>query len=174
MHITLDDSGNPYASGEYRTISETFGYGYYEVSMMGTAGEGLMGGSFFVYTGIYGQPSHQEIDFEILGKDCSIQTNYYSSGQGGHEQIIHPAFDACNEFHRYGFRWAPDSLTFYIDGEEVRTVTSNIPGGQTRIMSNMWPGTTTVDAWLGHFTYQGPQQFQVDWIRYSTLEAAGE
>ncbi|MDI6731695.1 MAG: family 16 glycosylhydrolase, partial [Candidatus Margulisbacteria bacterium] len=180
MSLTLDNigcpqacDGKPYASAEYRTTQEVFSYGLYETRMRAAEGFGLVS-SFFVYTGTYGQPSHHEIDFEVLGKDCSmVQTNYYVEGRGHHEQMIPLGFDACQEFHNYGFAWQTDSLVFYIDGKEVRRITENsatpareIPFKPGKIMVNLWPGIG-VDSWLGSFTYQGHSiSAQYDWIRY--------
>lgn len=185
MTITLDNAGcprgcdgKPYASGEYRTRQEVYGYGYYEVRMKGAAGNGLVGGTFFIYRGVYGQPSHDEIDFEILGKDCNaIQTNYYVEGRGGHEQMINLDFNACESFNNYGIKWSADSLIFYVNGKEVRrinedpaTAAHEIPYRPGKIMVNFWPGTSEVNGWLnGPFKYSAPLSVQYDWIKYSPL-----
>jgi endo-1,3-1,4-beta-glycanase ExoK len=183
MTIRLDNAGcpqscdgRPYASGEYRTRPENFGYGYYEVRMRPAAGNGLVS-SFFIYTGEYGKFSHHEIDFEFLGKDTTrVQTNFYVEGRGNHEIMVDLGFDASREFHNYGLKWAPGSLTWYVDGNAVRTETTatanGLPYRPGRIMVNFWPGTG-VDGWLMPFTYTGqPLSAQYDWVRYSTLEAA--
>jgi beta-glucanase (GH16 family) len=192
MTITLDNKGcpqscdgKPYASGEYRTKSENYGYGYYEARMKPAQGSGLMAGSFFIYRGVYGQTSHDEIDIEFLGKDPNCQTlqlNYYVEGRGGHEKIVQLPFNACQEFHNYGFKWTKEALIWYVDGKEVHQAAENpdtpeheIPYRPGKIMVNFWPGTSELIGWLGRFTYPGhPLQAQYDWIKYSTLEAAGQ
>jgi endo-1,3-1,4-beta-glycanase ExoK len=170
--------GKPYASGEYRTAEEVYGFGSYEARMKGAAGNGLVGGTFFIFRGTYGQQSHDEIDIEILGKDCSvIQTNYYVEGRGGHEQMIPLGFNACSEFHNYGFKWSADSLIFFVDGREVRRINEDpatpareLPYRPGKIMANFWAGTEEVNAWLnGPFQYTAPLTAQYDWIRYSPL-----
>lgn len=183
MTVTLDNKGcpqtcdgKPYASGEYRTAQEKYGFGYYEARLKGAAGNGLIGGSFYTYCGTYGKPNHHEIDMEILGKNCQLQTNYYASGIGGHEEMIDLDFDACADFHNYGFRWAQDSIVFYVDGKPVRTVTStgpnSLPSRPGKIMANFWAGTSEENAWLsGPFKYSAPLTVQYDWIKYSSLEA---
>jgi beta-glucanase (GH16 family) len=172
--------GRPYASGEYRTGKEIYGYGYYEARMRPAAGGGLMSGSLFIYRGTYGQSSHDEIDFEFLGKDCNIvQTNYYVEGRGNHESIINLGFNACEEFHNYGFRWSADSIIWYVDGGEVHraeedpsTPEHDIPYRPSKIMVNFWTGTSDLIGWLGDFSYPGHSlQAQYDWIRYSPLSA---
>ena len=183
MISVLDDVGcpvscddKPYASGEYRTRQEIYNFGYYEARMKPAAGDGIVS-SFFVYTGTWGLASHHEIDFEFLGKDCTAaQINYYVEGRGGHERTIGLGFNACEEFHNYGFRWDEGSIGWYADGVEIHSVeedpltpTIDIPYQPTRIMVNFWPGIG-VDAWLNPFTYPGyPIQAEYDWIKYSSL-----
>lgn len=182
MTVKLDNAGcpsgcsnKPYASGEYRTKKEDYRYGYYEARLKAGAGDGLVS-SFFNYTGTYGQPNHYEIDFEVLGKDCgAVQTNYYLKGAGHHEEMINLPFNACTEFHNYGFKWDQNSVIWYVDGKKVRSesVPTNLPasssGGKTKIMANFWSGIG-VDDWLGPFTYPGrPITAQYDWIKFSPL-----
>jgi endoglucanase len=188
MTITLDNAGcpsacdgRPYASGEYRTRDERSPIGYYEARMRGAAGDGQMSASFFTYTGGHDpnpntliDESWDEIDFEILGRDCSqVQTNYYVGGRGGHEQMIPLGFNGCEEFGNYGFMLSENALVFYVNGREVRRVENTaLPLRDARIIVNGWLGTG-VDAWLGHFAY--PDRpitlAEYKWIRFSTLEA---
>ena len=184
MILRLDNAGcpsqcdnKPFASGEYRTREERFGFGRYEARLKAASGAGTVT-SFFTYRGVYGQPSHHEIDFEVLGRNChAVQTNYYVEGRGHHEQMIPLPFDACSEFHNYGFEWSREALVFYVDGREVRRVTEDsgtphrdIPFEPGKIMVNFWPGTAEVNGWLGPFTYPGrPQEARYDWIKFAEI-----
>jgi endo-1,3-1,4-beta-glycanase ExoK len=161
---------NARTSGEYRTIDK-YGYGYYEARIKFASGSGLVSGSFFTFTGTYGKPDHHEIDVEPLGKDCTeIQTNYYTRGQGHHEELVPLGFDGCAAFHNYGFKWAPKELVFYVDGKAVRTITDNsVPTREGQIMANIWAGTNEVNDWLGQYRNESAVA-QYDWIRYSTLD----
>lgn len=179
MLLTLDNKGcpqecegKPYASGEFRSTQEKYGFGYYEVRMKPAKGDGLVS-SFFTYTGTYGQSDHHEIDFEFLGKDTNkVQLNYYVEGQGNHEVMIDLGFDASKEFHNYGFKLTPDSLTWYVDGKPVHTVKGKVPSKPGKIMVNFWPGTG-VDGWLKAFNYSGkPLSAEYDWIAYAPLDGA--
>ncbi|MBU0672920.1 MAG: family 16 glycosylhydrolase [Candidatus Margulisbacteria bacterium] len=171
-----DCDGLPYASGEYRTIQEDFGQGYYEARIMGSSGEGL-NTSFFIYSGDSGSESHDEIDVvEILGRNCEqVQTNYYVEGRGKHELMINLDFNACEEFHNYGLAWSEDTLIWYIDGREVRRVAEDLsteahelPYRPGKITVNFWAGIG-VEAWLGNFAYPGhPMEAQYDWLRFSS------
>ena len=101
MTITLDNVGcpsgcsnTPYASGEYRSNTLT-GYGTYESNFKAAKGNGIVGGSFFTYTGPSDNQPWDEIDFEVLGKNTTqVQLNYYTNGVGGHETLINLGFDA--------------------------------------------------------------------------------
>lgn len=166
--------GHPYASAEMRTQNETFEFGMYEVRMKAAKGSGLVT-SFFTYRGTHGKADHDEIDFEVLGKDTSkVQINYYVEGQGGHEYMVDLGFDASTDFHNYGLSLTPEKLTWYVDGKEVNSVSENpstpkheLPYRPAKIMINLWPGIS-VDGWLGPFTYHGqPVTAEYDWIRWS-------
>ncbi len=107
--------------------------------------------SFFTYTGPSDGNPWDEIDIEFLGKDTTkVQFNYFTDGKGSHEHLYDLGFDASEEFHKYGFLWQTDSITWYVDGEAVYTATDNIPQTPSKIMLNTWPGTG-VDSWLNAF-----------------------
>ncbi len=58
-----------YVCGEVQT-NQRFGYGTFEARMKAVAGSGLNTG-FFSYIGPVHKQPHDEIDFEVLGKDPS-------------------------------------------------------------------------------------------------------
>lgn len=178
LSLTLNNNGCPsacrglpYASGEYRTTEEIYGYGYYEARIKPAKGNGLIAGSFYVYRGVYGQQSHDEIDIEFLGKDTTkIQINYHVEGKGGHERIINLGFDASKDFHNYGFKWTSKSIAWYVDGKEVHKVENiKVPYRPCKIMINLWAGIG-VDGWLNQFKYYGEVRAQYDWIKYSPIK----
>ena len=176
MTITLDNvpcpsgcSNRPYASGEYRR-NELTGYGLYEGRFKAAKGSGIVGGSFFIYTGPSDNQPWDEIDIEILGKDTTkMQCNYFTNGVGGHETMINLGFDAAAGFHTYGFDYQPNYIKWYVDGALVHTETGArgpLPTHKMKLMMNLWAGIG-VDGWLGPFTYTGPLYQQVDWIRFT-------
>ncbi len=155
MVITLDTKGCPsgcdgfpYASGEYRS-DKYFSYGYYETSMVAAKGPGIVGGTFFTYTGSWGTESHDEIDIEFIGPSAQLQLNYYTKGKGGHEKIIELPFDPTEGFHSYGFMWTKDYIEWYVDGKPVHKATKDIPTRPGQLMMNYWAGTQEVTGWLG-------------------------
>jgi beta-glucanase (GH16 family) len=167
MALNLSKINGAYVSGEYRTEDEKYSFGYYETRMKAAKGAGLVGGTFFTYAGVWGQKSHNEIDFEVLGKDpTQVQLNYYYAGTGTHEKMIDLGFDASKDFHNYGFHWTKNSIEWYIDGKQVYKATENIPQKPCRIMVNMWPGTSSVEGWLGGVYEGNGTSAQYDWIKY--------
>lgn len=173
MTITLQRRNQAFFSGEYRSRLANFSYGYYEVRMQPARGEGLMSGSFFIYTGIYGQGNHQDIDIEVLGRNCSIQFNHYGSGQSNHIHIINnseQSRDFCSAFNNYGFVWRPNSIIYYVNGREVYSVMEDIPSRPGRVALNLWNGTSAIDGWLEHFNYSVPIRAQYDWVKYAPIQ----
>ena len=175
-----------YTAGEART-QNYYHYGDYEVSMKPSANAGTAS-TFFVCTGPYdlkdGNPNpHDEIDIEFLGKDTThVQFNFFVNGKGGNEYMYDLGFDASKEFHTYGFRWAEDSITWFVDGKPVYKVTTDkaattgenvkivekLPSTAGRMLSNYWCGNERAWAWMGEYkgaTNDNGTQYQ--WIATS-------
>ncbi|MBQ7432956.1 MAG: family 16 glycosylhydrolase [Lachnospiraceae bacterium] len=165
MEMTIDSDGNGgYTGGEYRT-QEAFGYGMYQVNMKPISNPGVVS-SFFTYTGPSDGTIWDEIDIEFLGYDTTkVQFNYYTNGVGGHECLYDLGFDASKDFHTYGFYWGEGVITWYVDGQAVRTATANIPTTPGHIMMNVWPGIG-VDNWLQPFNGKTPLTAYYDWMAY--------
>ena len=158
-----------YTAGEART-QNYYHYGDYEVSMKPSANAGTAS-TFFICTGPYdlkdGKPNpHDEIDIEFLGKDTThVQFNFFVDGKGGNEYMYDLGFDASKEFHTYGFRWAEDSITWFVDGKPVYKVTTDktattgenvkivekLPSTAGRMLANYWCGNERAWAWMGEF-----------------------
>lgn len=185
MSLTVNDDGCPkncrnkaFASAEYESL-DTYHYGYYEASLKAAKGAGVTTG-FFIYSGVYRTPSHNEITWEIRGKDTNLAlTNYFPKGESGHSKAIRLWFDPTDAFHNYGIKWTPRHLSFYVDGVKVREVNAaadglGIPTVAGKIKINNWPGTISNIFWSGRFDYAstGPTAAQIDWIKYSTLADA--
>ncbi len=177
MSLTLDNVGcpcvdRPYASGEYRSNGH-YQYGTYTVRMKAVAQEGVVS-SFFIYTGPSEDNPWDEIDLEIIGKDTTkLQTNYYTNGVGGHEGYIDLGFDAAAGFHTYSIEWMPDSIKWYVDGDLQLTEDGShgaLPSTPGRIMMNFWPGTDSVNDWLGDFIYTGPLLAQYDVVSFEPVD----
>ncbi len=159
-------SDGSYTGGEYRT-TQAFGYGMYDVCMKPIKNDGVVT-SFFTYTGPTDGTVWDEIDIEFLGKDTTkVQFNYFTNGVGNHEYVYDLGFDASLEYHQYGFYWAEDSITWYVDNVPVYTATDNIPSTPGKIMMNVWPGIG-VDDWLNAYNGVAPLTGYYDWASYTS------
>ena len=192
-----------YTAGEART-ENYYHYGDFEVSMKPSANPGTAS-TFFTCTGPYdvkfvldengdrvldenGQPvtvenPHDEIDIEFLGNDTThVQFNFFVDGVGGNEYMHNLGFDASEDFHTYGYRWEPDSITWFVDGEPVYKVTTDtsvekagnvrivekLPSTPGRILTNYWCGNERAAGWMG--VYAGAvkdQGTEYKWIKTS-------
>ncbi len=174
-----------YTAGEARS-QNYYHYGDYEVSMKPSANPGTAS-TFFVCTGPYdlkdGVPNaHDEIDIEFLGDDTThVQFNFFVDGVGGNEFMYDLGFDASEEFHTYGFRWEPNAITWFVDGDPVYKVTTDeveegknlnhvekLPSTAGRILTNYWCGNERAWGWMGK--YEGEQNDNgttYQWIKTS-------
>lgn len=169
MKIDKDKEETPkWSGGEYRSLN-MYHYGMFEVCMKPIKNTGVVS-SFFTYTGPSDNNPWDEIDIEFLGKDTTkVQFNYFTNGVGEHEFLYDLGFDASEEFHEYAFEWKEDSITWYVDGVAVHTVTENIPQTMGKVMMNVWPGTG-VDYWLDAFDGTTPITAQYQWMRVTSYD----
>jgi endo-1,3-1,4-beta-glycanase ExoK len=162
-------SGQPYASGEYRT-NDVYHYGCIRGHFKAARGNGIVT-SLFTYSGPSDNSPHDEIDIEILGRDTTqIQLNYLTNNVGNHETIIDLGFDASQDFHTYAIDWSSAAIKWYVDEKLVHTEGGSrgpLPVTPGRIMMNLWPGTG-VDDWLNKFIYDGtPIYAYYDWVEFT-------
>ena len=45
---------------------------------------------------------------------------------------------SINDYHIYEIKWLPNQVSWFIDGELIRTDTSNVPAGPMNFNLNMW------------------------------------
>ena len=196
-----------YTAGEART-QNYYHYGDFEVSMKPSANPGTAS-TFFTCTGPYDtkfvldengdfvlddngqrvsvQNSHDEIDIEFLGNDTThVQFNFFVDGVGGNEYMHELGFDASEDFHSYGYRWEPDSITWFVDGVPVYKVTTDtsveaaknvrivekLPSTPGRILTNYWCGNERAVGWMGLYTGATKDQgTEYQWIKTSAQGA---
>lgn len=160
-----------YACGEIQT-RERYGYGTYEIRMKAATGSGL-NSAFFSYIGPADKKPHDEIDFEVLGKDTSkVQVNQYASGKGGNEVLVDVPGGADAGFNDYAFVWEKDRLRFFVNGEMAHEVTdpTKLPVNAQKIFMSLW-GTDTLKDWMGNFAFSGPTRMQIEHVAFT---AAGD
>ena len=177
---------NEYFGGEMRTRGY-YGYGDYEVSMKPAKKVGTAS-TFFVCTGDYDyQPGSStpnpwdEVDIEFLGQDTTkVQFNYFVNGVGTgvHEYVYDLGFDASEDFHTYGFRWAEDHITWFVDGEPVYRVDESadnpMPSTAGRMLMNYWCGNSKGYGWMGQYSDPDDEGAEYQWIKTSAAKAYDE
>jgi hypothetical protein len=147
-----DDPEMPYTMAEIR-LPGFYGYGRYEAVMRPSNTPGVLS-SFFTHTSGYFGDAHNEIDFEFLGrKPGNVHLNYYNDGADS-SASIDLWFEPSGADHLYAFEWMPDSITWYVDGVNVREVLAAsapipIPDTSSRILANIWAGNGDVAEWVG-------------------------
>ena len=87
-----------------------------------------------------------EIDFEFKGNEpMSVQTNVFLNGQED-LKIIDTGKDTSAEARNYAIEWDANTVNFFIDNENVRTVASGRALKPLKLSMSVW---TTVGGWPG-------------------------
>lgn len=173
--LTLSSKGGkvrPIGCGEIHTQTPK-GYGRYEARMRSAAGSGL-NTAFFTYVGPpTGNPAHDEIDFEFLGKNPrQVQVTFWTNGQRNPPFDVDLGFDASKEFHNYAFEWRKDSIRWFVDDKLVHETPKGavIPSNPGLLYMSLWSGSKVEDDWLGPFTYKGPVTAEYASVKYTPFQ----
>lgn len=101
-----------------------------------------------------------EIDFEFVGTELTTaETNYYYEGIPDYDNEVDATVSnsTYDNFHNYTVDWTEDSITWYVDGTSVRTLTKDstynsttgnyaYPQTPARIQLGLWPGGSSAQA----------------------------
>ncbi|MCJ8517470.1 endo-1,3-1,4-beta-glycanase ExoK [Pseudorhizobium tarimense] len=156
-----------FACGEIQTRAR-YGHGTYEVRMKAGEGSGR-NSAFFTYIGPTDKKPHDEIDFEVLGKNLDqVQLNQYVSGKGGNEKLVSLEESADEVFNDFAFMWEEGRLRYFVNGELVHEVTdaSKIPSNPQKIFLSFW-GSDNLKNWMGPFSYEGPRTMEVERVAFT-------
>lgn len=159
--------------GEIQT-NQRFGYGTFEIRMKAVKGSGLNTG-FFTYIGPVHKQPHDEIDFEVLGKDPSqVQLNQYVDGKSvGDGKLVDVPGGADQGFNDYAFVWRKEGIAWYVNGKLVGEATdpARLPSHAQKIYISLW-GSDTLKSWMGIFAEpEAPVAAEIDRVAFT---AAGD
>jgi beta-glucanase (GH16 family) len=108
---------------------------------MNTSTPGIVGGIFLYALKPGSTTFHDEIDFELLTNlPNGTQTNIYSNEPlgAGHPQFVSYTSGSITDYHTYEIKWQSNRVSWFIDGNLVRTDTSHVPAGPMNFHLNIW------------------------------------
>jgi beta-glucanase (GH16 family) len=109
-----------------------------------------------------------EIDIvEARGSDLwNVALTWHWSYPGGYSPLIKSVNNHA-QWHRYAIWWDRSQIIWYIDGTQVRRVTTNIPQKNMYLIINP---TCAASSWMGSPDASSvfPSTMQVDWVNVKT------
>lgn len=179
------ENNNEKAMTQGTRISTPFYVSYGTV----TAKMRMSPGSGIITSFILMADEKDEIDYEWLGiREDQVQTNYFYGGildytRGG----IHTLpTNLAAEYHVYTIDWTPDKITWYVDGNIVRTldrwnatgtgsdgrVESRYPYRPARVQIGIWDTSNMpkgVQEWAGIVDWSNNREYQahIQWLNIS-------
>lgn len=201
-------------SGEMRTKYNMFRYGRYEVRMkapMIQPGDRMVNGNFVATMFVYKDGSNRhwrEVDIEVTGGDFdTVTTNVLWAdnttkwfAEMGAPLEIQVGESVREDFHTYAFEWLPTGITWFFDGQVIRTFDNtsadefentnpdeetagdaynftlrNVPELAGKIMLNLWIfGEGYSFGGLDGDNNQYPMSVEYDWFRYYRWNGDGQ
>jgi len=136
----------PSTVGTLLTSTHYVWYGKVSATMTTSQGQGV------VTAFILMSDMKDEIDFEFVGDDVSAaQSNYYFQGITDYDNMVPlNTTDTRTTTHTYTIDWTPDTLTWSIDGNSMRTLNKadtwnattsqfHYPQTPARVQLSLWP-----------------------------------
>lgn len=158
--------------------NESFLYGKFEMKIKAAKGSGQLS-TFFLYRNNSEQNSTlwEEIDIEIFGKNTSnFQTNVIIEKQEGKKLMTEEhhslAFDLSEDFHTFIVEWTPDSISWYVDSQLIRTEKEYAKSCKhpMSIRFNHW--AANIANWVGTFDTSALPAYQyVDYLTYYSYDS---
>lgn len=148
--------------GDSDGYSDEYSYGYYETRMRVPTGPGVYS-FYWIARGGVGSYGPGEIDIEFVTAGTRGNADQWGESEGYVWFVLHPhgtlheqrlEFNPAADFHRYGFLWTPDAVTWTVDGEPVFTETDP-PDELTEPADGGDRGTTVMNAWVGDGNWGG-------------------
>jgi beta-glucanase (GH16 family) len=163
------DKPYTYTTGMLSSLGRyTFQYGYVEIRMKASKGQGLWNAFWLMPASKKWPP---EIDvLEILGKQTRAvhTTLHYKDPADKHLSEGRPfasSVDLADDFHVYAAHWTKDAIVWYVDGAERFRQTQNIPQEPMYVIATLSAGNAA--SWAGEpdASTPLPNTMQIDYIR---------
>lgn len=173
----------PYTyTGALLWSKQTFRYGYFEIRAKIPNYGKVIWPAFWLWSG--GGNQYREIDdFEFGDPKTANQMgmnehlaqaleggfvapNHHidSAGPGINDYpgnfVINSGGDVTNYFHTYAVKWSPNSVTWYVDDQPVRTLAGHSPHLDMYLIAD-----TAIASWNGNPDAFLPAEFEIDYIR---------
>lgn len=147
-----------------------YSYGRYEIVMRPAAVHGLIS-AFYVYTGEHFGDPHEEIDIEFLGRvPDQVFLNRFVDGEPLEGAKNHDlGFDSSDMPRLYAFEWAPDSVKWFANGEQLFEigVDGGIPTPPAKIYFDIWAGAERDASWSGTAALDAEGEMLVQCVSYT-------
>jgi len=184
--IHVERSGATYTSARIKTQGLfSTRYGRVEARIRLPFGQGIWPAFWMLGTNITsaGWPQCGEIDvMESIGREPSVNHgSIHGPGYSGGNSVtglytLPGSARFADDFHAFAIQWAPQTITFFVDGVAYKTVTpSSLPNGAAWVFDNPFFLILNV-AVGGNFpgspddTTQFPQEMIVDYVRVSAAQ----
>ncbi|KAI9287740.1 concanavalin A-like lectin/glucanase domain-containing protein [Umbelopsis sp. AD052] len=142
LRLAVTNDNGDVKCGSISTSSESFLYGSFRANMKITAVPGTVS-AFYLY-----KNDTSEIDMETLSviQDpwqvyLSVKPQIYNAnGSAAYETLrrYSESMNPTDDFHEYRFDWFPSAINYYLDGQLVETITTNVPSAPGRVSFNHW------------------------------------
>jgi beta-glucanase (GH16 family) len=160
---------NPYTSGlmttgglqGVRPASFTFTYGYVETRAQIAPGQGMWS-AFWMLPADYSDTNEIDI-YENLGRLPNNDQGFYHYNGNYTGFSTATASNLTTGFHTYGVDWEPNSITWYMDGKEMFSTTTDVVNKPMYLLMNLDVG----GSWAGPLNSSSPasSSWLTDYVR---------
>ena len=137
--------------------------------MKAARGSGIIS-AVFTYSGPPQTKIHDEIDFEVMGRNTGqIHTNYFTSGRGENGKVIDLPVDNADNYVTYAVEWLPSGMRWFINGKLVRTDKgTGLPKTPGKLFISVWNVAPSKYDWAGPSHRRSlPATAEFDWVAYT-------